>query len=477
VIQLFFELSAHEQAEFQDATDISTNERLAIAVTLKEKTVSLAIPKQGRGAHKEKASEIAKFVTDRVSLLHIPAVRTTATAMGIADEILTSQRRQLLRSPEYAELLEKLEALDRIAVEEVETMLGRTLSRFIPGTDSVQLRARTLSRSAGLDDIYIDDGVLTSLSTKGDGIQSLVALALTMEWTRSRSHPDKHLVVAVEEPESHLHPGAVHELRQVLHGIAESQQVIVTTHSQVLINRRDLRQNVIVGDRTARPADALDELREALGVRLSDALASAEVTVICEGSHDQDVLPAILTQLKPALEHWVGDGRVVFEAAGGGSKIYARALAARAILTQPIVVLDGDQAGLRDVERLLEDGVIEDTEVLQIARPNCASSELEDLFIMECYLDALEGAIGFKLTDRQKRVLDRGRQDAWSERLEKLLKEAGVPSASSMVMRAKAALAQAVVAASGEGCAVMRPDCNEVLGRLLQIIEGGLHKP
>lgn len=475
VVHLDFELDADEQLAFRDETGVSINQKLPLEVSLKERTVTLAIPKQGRGPHKEKAREIAKFLTDRVTLLHIPAVRTGATALGIAEEILASRRRQLLRSPEYAEVLQQLEQLDQTVVADVESVLQRTLTRFIPGTDSVQLEARSFSRASGLEDIFIDDGVLTPISAKGDGIQSLVALALTMEWTQSTNHPDKQLIIAVEEPESHLHPGAVHELRQVLQSIAESQQVIVTTHSQALVNRRNLQQNVIVSERSATPAKSLDALRKALGVRLSDALAAAEVTVVGEGYLDEVLLPALLVQRESDVEDWISGGRLIVESAGSGSKIYARVLAARSILTHPIVVLDSDPAGKKDVERLLADGVVEQQSVVQVVRPDCKHSELEDLILQSVYLESLEQTIGFSLNDRQKRKLDQGRDKAWSERLSELLTSAGVPDAEKLVKSSKYAVTQAAVAAVDRGDTVLRPECEALLDRLVDLIRRNLH--
>lgn len=475
VIHLDFELDAAEQIAFRDATGLSINQRLPIEVSLNSRTVSLSIPKQGRGGHKEKAGAIAKFITERVSLLHIPAVRTGAIAMNIAEEILASRRRRLLHSPEYSELLRQLDEHDQQAIREVETMLQRTLTRFIPGTDRVELQVRPLSRAAGLEQINIDDGVSTPIATKGDGIQSLVALALTMEWTQSTSHPDRQLIVAVEEPESHLHPGAVHELRAVLHGIAESQQVIVTTHSQALVNRSVLSSNVIVSDRTAKPAKSLADLRTSLGVRLSDALAAAEVTVVVEGYLDEQVLPKVLVQAKPDIATWMNEGRILFESAGSGSKIYARALAARTILTNPVVVLDGDQAGRSDVARLMEDGVIDQTSVVQIVRPNCKLSELEDIFQLDSYIEAVETEIGFPLDPRQRSVLENGRDLAWSERLEKILHNVGVPNSAALVKRCKRVLATAVVAAIDDGNIVVRADCEALVTRLAALVEKSLH--
>jgi len=475
VVHLDFELDPDEQLAFRDETGVSINQKLPLEVSLKERAVTLSIPKQGRGPHKEKAREIAKFLTDRITLLHIPAVRTGATALGIAEEILASRRRQLLRSPGYADVLQQLEQLDQTVVSDVESVLQRTLTRFIPGTNSVQLEARSFSRASGLENIFIDDGVLTPIAAKGDGIQSLVALALTMEWTQSSNHPDKQLIIAVEEPESHLHPGAVHELREVLQGIAESQQVIVTTHSQALVNRRNLQQNVIVSDRSATPAKSLDALRTALGVRLSDALAAAEVTIVSEGYLDEVLLPALLVQRESKVEDWISGGRLIVESAGSGGKTYARVLAARSILTHPIVVLDSDPAGKKDVERLLEDGVIEQQSIVQIVRPDCKHSELEDLILQSIYLGPLETTIGFSLNDRQRRKLDQGRDKAWSERLSELLTNAGVPDAEKLVKSSKHAVTQAAVDAVDRGDTVLRPECEALLDRLVDLIRRNLH--
>ncbi len=475
VVHLDFALDVGEQSAFRDETGLSINQKLPLEVSLKGRTATLAIPKQGRGTHKEKAREIAKFLTDRITLLHIPAVRTGSTALSIAEEILTSRRRQLLRSPEYAELLKQLEQLDQTVVADVESILQKTLTRFIPGTNSVQLEARSFSRGSGLEDILIDDGVLTPIAAKGDGIQSLVALALTMEWTQSTNHPDKQLIIAVEEPESHLHPGAVHELRHVLQGIAETQQVIVTTHSQALVNRHSLRQNVIVSARSATPAKSLEVLRNALGVRLSDALASAEVIVVSEGYLDEVLLPVLLAQREPSVGEWLSDGRLVIESAGSGSKIYTRVLAARSILTQPIVVLDSDPAGKKDAERLLTDGIIEQTAIVEVVRPLCKHSELEDLLVQDCYLETLETTIGFSLNNRQKRKLDKGRDSAWSERLSELLAASGVPSPEKLVRASKHEVVRAAVAAVERGDRVVRAECEDLLDRLVDLIRRSLH--
>lgn len=455
---------------FFEETGIPTDQKLPLEVSLTTRRATLSIPGQKQSLGSEITHKIANFLADRITLLYIPAVRTRETALTIADEILASRRRELLRSAEYAEILKQLEDLDKKAVADVESFLKATLTHFIPKASSVQLEARSISRASILEDILVDDGVLTSIAAKGDGIQSLISLALTMEWTQSTNRPDRQLIIAVEEPESHLHPGAVREIRRALEGIAKSQQVIVTTHNQALINFRDLKQNVIVSDRSARSARDLAELRTTLGVQLSDALVAAEVMVICEGYHDELLLPTILAQRDPTIKDWLSDGRLVIESAGSGSKIYPRVQAARSILTQPIVVLDGDPAGKKDVEKLLSDGVIEQTSVVQIVRPSCKNSELEDILLPGAYLEKLQEKIETPLTDRSKNKLDQGRDKAWSERLLEILINLGFSKPERLVKTCKYEVIQSSIAAAERGEKVVRPECEDLLDRIIGLI-------
>jgi len=474
VIQLNFELTAEEQADFKSETGISINSRLPIEVSLRERDVALTIPKQGQGDHGSKASEIASFVSARIDLLYIPAIRTGIAAVRVTEEILAERRRQVLGSDRYAALMQELEDLDAKAVEDVEKVIATTLRSFVPDAEDVKVITSGFSRGRTVDEIFINDGVSTPLSAKGDGIQSLVALGLTLEWTRSNAAPKKQLIVAVEEPESHLHPGAVHELKKVLLSLAATQQVIVTTHSQTLVNRARLAQNVIVGGRTAVAAKTLDEVRQALGVKLSDALSAAEVIVIGEGLHDEVTLTAILRAKSADIASWLDDGRLLVESAGSGSHIYQRVLAARTILTKPLVVIDGDTAGKEDVSRLIRDGVIDENDIVQAVRPRCTFSELEDLFEPNVYLPQLEAHIGFKLSTRELGILNNGHSDAWSERLETLLGNRGMPNPRGKVKVAKAIVNEAVQSAIGDGIDVIRADCEPLIDRLVQMVTRNL---
>ena len=57
-------------------------------------------------------------------------------------------------------------------------------------------------------EIIIDDGTPTHIQQKGDGIKSITALAIL----NIPARVDRVSVVAIEEPESHLHPESARQL-------------------------------------------------------------------------------------------------------------------------------------------------------------------------------------------------------------------------------------------------------------------------
>ena len=98
-------------------------------------------------------------------------------------------------------------------------------------------------------DVIIDDGTPTPLQQKGDGIKSLTALAMLNIPT---SH-DRVSVVAIEEPESHLHPESARQLYETINALSANHQVVLTTHSPLFVNRSNLKENIIVDSGKAIP--------------------------------------------------------------------------------------------------------------------------------------------------------------------------------------------------------------------------------
>lgn len=468
-IRLRFYLDESERHEFCRETGISTNSDLTVEVELTKNSVSLAIRKQGRGDHKNKAVEIAKFITSRVKLLYIPSVRTNNSAILVSEEILKLKRAEFEKTPEYADAVQKVDELENKITTEVEGMVKTALNRFIPQVSSVSIN--TLNRvirfrNGDIRSIYLNDGTDTEISSKGSGVQSLVALALILEWANEINHEERQLILAVDEPETHLHAGAIRELKQILSEISESQQVIVTTHSQTLINRNNLGSNVIVENRTAHSAKNIEELRHILGVQLSDSLSLLEVIIFCEGESDKRIISEYLKNRNKKFETWTSEGRLEVEVANGGSKIIRRVQSAAHIMTHPIVFLDSDEAGRKDIKHLLEENLIEQRDIITISTAEKKSAELEDTVSLQYCIDKIEDELGFNLTSREKRVLDNGTKPAWSDRFEKILKDRGTPDTKHQLLKCKKIVVDAFVDNYHKNPDVMKEEFSPIFERL-----------
>lgn len=108
-------------------------------------------------------------------------------------------------------------------MEEIE---GVTVEPFVPDLEE------TLSKAQ----IFVQDSARTTLINKGTGVRGALLVALLSYLAK---YSRRSLILAVEEPESFLHPGAQQELRKDLSVLAKRRDVtlLVTTHSPFLLDR------------------------------------------------------------------------------------------------------------------------------------------------------------------------------------------------------------------------------------------------
>lgn len=135
----------------------------------------------------------------------------------------------------------------------------------VPGLEEINVE--TPSPEARQVEFVIDGG----LRIPGDRASAGVKLLLF--FVALAHHPELPKVILVEEPENGLHPKRIADVVQLLRGLTTGAlggppaQVIVTTHSPLLVDELDLEQDQLLvferqpdGARTARPVDR-DRLR------------------------------------------------------------------------------------------------------------------------------------------------------------------------------------------------------------------------
>lgn len=81
--------------------------------------------------------------------------------------------------------------------------------------------------------LYLWEGYPIPLGRASDGTMFLLAYQVLL------NHPEISPLIAIEEPERNLHPGALKEIAGMLGELSERCQVIITTHSSQLLDAFD----------------------------------------------------------------------------------------------------------------------------------------------------------------------------------------------------------------------------------------------
>lgn len=246
---LWFELNDDDIRDFQKLVGSRLNGQLPIEIEIGDgDDPKFTVRKQGKAGplYRKNSEKIANFIGSRLSINHIKAVRTAEEAMDAVSGLVSTITRRVRIDPEYQAALQIIQKIQDPFLKEIESKIQESLGEFLPNIKGVHLVAGNTVRSAvGSVDIYIDDGQKTPLENKGDGVISVVSMALLAGLSET-SPSSFNTILAIEEPESHLHPTAIRGIGDVLSKISNDNQIIITTHSPILVNTKKISSNIIV---------------------------------------------------------------------------------------------------------------------------------------------------------------------------------------------------------------------------------------
>ena len=408
----------------------------------------------------QRSTAIARWVTNQLRYVYIPATRNIEDfRKSLFTELVEGAIQQVSQSKHRISLIEAFYQDVQKEIAEVEDTLVQELRAFIPSVNSVRfdLGELNLEELISVEDVQIDDGASTSIRLKGDGFKSLFVISMLQFIARQRF--GQNLIFGIEEPEAHLHPSAIYEVKETLRKLSEKYQTLITTHSPILIQRDDLISNIIIelapgakSASSAKPAKKLSDIRQSLGIRPQDNMTTAEVVVIVEGATEETCLGALVSASKSALTEAINAGRVRVLGTNGASNMVAvvRSLARDA--TSCILLLDSDEEGDLARKIILNTGLIDPSDLFQVAsRLGCRETEFEDAFEPKLYLEELSKNCGVHITSdlflsAQKRSGSKSTKAMkWSQVMGTLFAENG-KNWENLSDKAKTSFAQAVVA-------------------------------
>ena len=464
-IRLRFSLDEVEVQKFKDLTGSANNGDLPIKISMTKRTVRLEISKPGRGNSvlAGKSVQICQRVVEGLDFHYVPALRSEQQVVNLVDDLVARQLRALALDDQYIELADKLAKLRDQALRSIDESLSNSLKGFVPGLKSIRIEAPDTREVLRVRSVLIDDGVETPLESKGDGIKSLAAISLMQESSRVSSAADT-FILAVEEPEAHLHPEAVQEIKSRLETIATDRQVILSTHSPILVNRMDLGSNIIVRQNKARAASTRKELRDCLGVRVTDNLESARLAILVEGLTNETVLRAVLADRSALLGKALAADEIAFVAVKGASKLEYQLSSLRTSITPAFVAFDNDDAGRQAIKKATDAKLLALGDHVVFSSPGLKASELENLYDPLVSVQAVIDIFGITIDIKDITK----KRNKWSTQIEFLLNTNGCVFDAADIDGLKVRSAELVAA---DPAHTLFPAWSGIIGTLVERLE------
>ncbi len=434
IFKLEFLLSEQELKEFKKITKTRINSRdltLQIEIGPNNK-MDIKLPKKGTHSLTNKANDVLNYISSKITYNYIPARRQETDTVHMIERSISREFSLMEENEEYRNALSTIKRLQTEKLRKISDQVQPLLKEFIPSVRDIKIEFNeeyNYNRIMGREiSIMIDDGTLTNIEYKGDGIKSLMALAIL----KNRTNNDTMSIIAIDEPEAHLHPGAMNELAKTLKKLSEENQVIISTHSHLFMNKENIRNNVIVDSGKAKSAKNIHEIRELLGIKMSDNLMNSEYILLVEGESDKTILTKVLCFLSETIKKCINNGTFSIFSVGGASKIEYNLNIFNSQFCKCYVFADNDEEGIKAVNKAIENNQIERKKTSLCFCNGMKESEIEDCFNKELYEKEIKDRYGVnidvkefkndkKWSDRMKNVFN-GQGQFWNDKIERDVK-------------------------------------------------------
>lgn len=441
IFRLEFLLNEDEIVEFKNEIGSSLNGSLPLELRIgkdNEPDVNLKKPGKNTKTLSSKSGKISEFIANRIYFNYIPAIRTDKEALEVVSRMLSQELRVLEGEKEYLDALGVIQKLQQPILEDLANRIQVPLSEFLPSIKHVNIEIPESSRRVGLRrdfNVIIDDGTPTNIEYKGDGVKSLAALGLLKNKTKHKGAS----IIAIEEPESHLHPGAIHQLSGIINSLSETNQVIITTHNPLFVDRALIRSNIIVNDGKAIPAKSITSIRDLLGIKASDNLTNANYALVVEGEEDVIALKAILPTISEKIGRALKNNVIIIEPIGGAGNLSYKLSLLKNSLCLTHTLLDNDAAGRTAFSKAETDLLIQVANCTMITCRGMANSEFEDCLLLDVYKHSVLAEFGVDLNSGTFR-----NNNKWSDRIKATFTDQGKPWNDRILARVKQAVATSV---------------------------------
>lgn len=147
------------------------------------------------------------------------------------------------------------EKIDSISNHQLRSRLMSTLSEkttnYIKGIWKHEIDVIIEISEIGLCVVSIKDKGIKNkhdrhtMNARSEGFKQFISLILSLS-VETKKLAKRNKLILIDEPEMHLHPSGIRDLREELLKIGKNNYLFVSTHSPFLVDRKDKERNIII---------------------------------------------------------------------------------------------------------------------------------------------------------------------------------------------------------------------------------------
>lgn len=392
IFKLKFKLSDDESINFKNEIWSYVNWIIHIEIVISDTNrPKIRIKKRWKWTKEtwaKNSNKIAAYIAKWINITYIPAIRTEDHAIEIVENMISLELSDIEEQTDYINAIKKINDLQKPILNEISKKIEESLKWFIPDIKEVETKIEEYTRRKSLRrwcEILIDDWNKTNIKLKWDWVKSLVALSLLKDWYYWKSFS----LIAIEEPESHLHPEAIHSLRKNIYELWEVNQVIIATHNPLFVNTNNINSNIIVSSWKAKEAKNIAEIRKILWVQTSDNLSSARFVLVVEWIEDKTALEYLLNHFSSSIKKAISNKILAIDCLKWASKLSYKLELYKTQICQYHVLLDSDNSWIEAYNKANEKWLVEPINTTMVKIKWQKEAEFEDLLEPSIYANKI----------------------------------------------------------------------------------------
>ena len=229
---------------------------------------------------------------------------------GVLNVIIKNSKEYIDFKEQFSKLFDNDDSEVRKELNKLGIKVGFYLKKQFPEGTTVKFDVNPPNFNDLLKsfDTTVDDGIETKAEDKGDGMQRAIMLSIIQafaDYRREQSGGGTFLFL-IDETELHLHPSAQRALKKALLDISKTDQVLINTHSSVLVAENHDCQKIFKTEKINKitqieevsDLEKINIVFDLLGGNPSDLLLPRNFLIV-EGKSDFEFINIIVKRFYP----------------------------------------------------------------------------------------------------------------------------------------------------------------------------------